>query len=474
MTAHTHPLGIVERLGDEVLGDLADGLRGDLILPDHEAYEDARNVWNGLVNTYPAVVVRVKGATDVARAVGFARDQGLELAIRGGAHHEAGSAVVENGLVVDLADLDSVHVDPDEQVARVEPGTRAEDILAETQQHGLACPTGSAGDVGTPGSTLGGGIGWIRRKHGLAVDALRAVEVVTADGRLLKATRTRNENLFWAVRGGGGNFGVVTSFEFDLFEVGPLVQGLGVFYPAAAAEEVMQVHRDVMLEAPDELTTILLHGHVPGLPPMPDDLVGTDAIGILGCYAGDHERGAETVAPLRDVADPLIDLSDVMPYELLHDLGTQMFPWGRNYCHRSVFVDELSDERIDILLERTEAAPSPLSATAVWPMGGAVGSGPEAAFAWADKRYMITVEANWEDHDTPANLEWARETERQLRATGAEGAYAGFTGVEECDWEDWTAQVYGDGRERLARVKAAFDPENVFRHNVNVEPGESR
>lgn len=470
MTAHVHPLGTVDRIGDEPIEAFATELRGEVILPDSEEYEDARNVWNGLINKYPAVVVRVKGATDVARALTFAREQGLDLSIRGGAHHEAGSAIVENGLVVDLADMDSVHVDPDEQVARVEPGTRAEDVLAETQLHGLACPTGSAGDVGTPGSTLGGGIGWIRRKHGLAVDALRGVEIVTADGQIRRATPSQNPELYWAVRGGGGNFGVVTSFEFDLYDVGPIVQGVGVFYPGDLAEKVLRTHRAVLRDAPPELTTIVLNGHLPGLPPMPEDLVGRDAIGILGCYAGDLEAGEPVVAPLREIGEPLIDLSDAMPYELLHDLGTQMFPWGRNYCHRSVFVDELTDDHIDVLVERTNAAPSPLSATAVWPFGGNVGHGPDAAFPWADKQHMITVEANWETHDSSGNLAWARETEQALRELGAEGAYAGFTGVEEQEWEDWGDQVYGPAYDRLARVKAEYDPANVFEHNVNIEP----
>ena len=473
MSTQKHPLGTVAELEDDRIAEFDEQLRGDLILPDSAEYEDARNVWNGLVNKYPAVVVRAGGATDVAHAVRFARDTGLELSVRGGAHHQTGSAVVDHGLVVDLSDLDSVHVDPDARTARVEPGARVEDVLAETQPHGLATPTGSAGDVGIPGSTLGGGIGWIRRKHGLGIDALRSVELVTPDGELRKATPDHNEDLFWAVRGGGGNFGVVTSFEFELYEIGPMVQGLGVFYPADAAESVVNTYRQVMDDAPEELTTILINGHVPGLPPMPDDIAGEDAVGILGCYAGDPEEGAEIVEPLRNAADPLVDMSDVMPYETLHDLGTQMYPWGRKYTHRSVFVDELTDDIRDLVLEQTEAAPTPMAAIGVWALGGNIGDGPDAAYPWDDKRYMITIEGNWEAFENQPTLDWAADAERQFRRAGAEGAYADFTGVEERTWEDWTKQVYGDSYDPLAEVKATYDPENVFGQNVTIDPDDA-
>jgi FAD/FMN-containing dehydrogenase len=472
MSERKHPLGTVAELDEAAIKELDENLRGDLILPDSEEYEDARNVWNGLVNKYPAVITRVKGATDVATAIQFARENDLDISIRGGAHHQAGSAIVNQGLVVDLEDMDGVHVDPDEQVARVEPGTRAEDVLAETQQHGLAFPTGSAGDVGIPGSTLGGGIGWMRRKNGLGIDALRSVELVTAEGELVKASPDRNEELFWAVRGGGGNFGVVTNFEFDLYEVGPMVQSLGIFYPYDLAEEVMETHRQVVEDAPEELTTILLSGHVPNLPPMPDELAGTDAVAMLGCYAGDPEEGAEVIEPLREIGEPLIDMSDMMPYEMLHDLGTQMYPWGRKYTHRSVFVDDLSDDIHNIVVEQTEAAPTPMSAVGIWPLGGNIGHGGDYAYPWEDKQYMITIEGNWEDYQNEPTLDWAAKTEQKIRDAGGEGAYAGFTGVEERSWEDWAEQVYGDSYDRLAEIKADYDPDNVFSQNVNIDPPE--
>ncbi|RQG97408.1 FAD-binding oxidoreductase [Natrarchaeobius oligotrophus] len=472
MATHTHPLGTVADLDERRLGEFARELDGHLVRPDGERYEDARSVWNGLINRYPALVVRADGASDVARSVRYARESDLPLSVKGGAHEQTGSAVADHGLVVDLSPMDDVRVDPEAQIARVGPGARAEDVLAATQEYGLACPTGSAGTVGIPGSTLAGGIGWIRRKHGLGIDALRRVDVVTADGELISASPERNEELFWAIRGGGGNFGVVTSFEFELYEVGPTVQGLGIFYPFDAADDVLRTYRRMARDAPAELTTLLLVGDVPGLPSMPDDLAGEDAVAILGCYAGDPAEGADVVEPFRELTDPLVDMTDEMPYELLHDLGTQLYPWGRKYTHRSVFVDELTDDVLDLVLERREAAPVSMATIGVWPLGGAIGSGLDAAYAWDDKRYMLTVEANWEAFDNRPTLDWAAETERLLRRAGAEGAYSGFTGVEERDWEDWPAQVYGDSYDRLAAVKAEYDPENVFAHNVTVDPGD--
>ncbi len=206
---------------------------------------------------------------------------------------------------------------------------------------------------------------------------------------------------------------------------------------------------------------------------MPDELIGEDAVCILGCYAGDPEEGEKVIEPLRTVTEPLIDMSDVMPYEMLHDLGIQMYPWGRKYTHRSVFVDEMTDEIHDIIFERKGEAPTPMAAIGVWPLGGNVGHGPEAAFAWDDKQYIITIEGNWEDYENQPTLDWAAETEHQLRRAGAEGGYAGFNGVDERDWEDWSKQVYGDNYGRLAAVKSEYDPDNVFSRNVNIDPSDS-
>jgi FAD/FMN-containing dehydrogenase len=470
LSTDIHPLGVVGALGEEAVGEFARALTGTLVGPDDEAYDSARDVWNGLVNRYPALIARAADTGDVATTVRFARDHDLPLSVCAGAHEQSGAAVAERGLVVDVGGMDHVDVDTDERVATVGPGVTTGEALAATQEHGLAFPTGSAGCVGVAGTTLGGGVGWIRRKHGLAVDALRRVELVTAAGETLTVTPETESDLYWAVRGGGGGFGVVTEFEFDLYDVGPTVGGLSVFHPRTAADDVFGAVRAFVASAPPEATVICNYTHVPAVPGIPPEHHGEPAVAVVGCYAGDPETGLETFAPLREAADPLVDNSGVVPYELLHEMGTLLHPWGRNYVHRSAYVDDLTDDLHEFLLDRTAAAPGPMDGVGIWPMGGAVGGGEPSAFAWADKAHLVVIEAAWESHDSPAHVEWARETERRLRERGAEGAYPGYVGVEEADWEDWRRQAFGDSLDRLRRVKRDVDPENVFDEGLTVSP----
>lgn len=460
----------------EQLAEFEHSLRGTVIEPDDDEYHDARDIWNGLIDKRPAVIAQCHGTSDVVKTVTFASNHDLDFSILSGGHHQSGSSLVEGGLVIDLSQMDSIYVDADNKTARVEPGCRADDVVAETGHHDLAMPTGSAGDVGIPGSTLQGGIGWIRRKHGLAIDALQSVDVVMPDGELVTASESENEDLFWAIRGGGGNFGVITSFEFELYDVNEIVAGLGVFYPGDEAEAVLEEYRDIVADAPEEITTIALNGHVPHLPPIPDDVAGEEAVAILGCYADDGDPGAnmEHLQELREITEPLLDMSEPMPYLLLHDLGTMMFPDGRHYCHRSMFFDELSEDLIEEISTQKQNAPSPLSAIGVWHMGGAVSemSNTDTVYPYRDMEFMVTVEANWENGSDEENLEWARDADAALRDLGGQGAYGGFTGVSEQAGEDFTDRVYGDNFDRLAELKAKFDENNILDKNVNVSPAD--
>lgn len=470
----TSEIGRGQLSGDDVAA-FAMSLRGEVVSPDDGTYDETRTVWNGLIDKRPTLIVRCQGAADVAKGLEFAADHRLPFSVRGGAHHQSGSSMVDDGLVLDLSEMTHVHVDPEERVANVGPGCRVRDVLIESQHYGLATPTGSAGDVGIPGSTLGGGIGWMRRKHGLGIDALRSVDVVTPSGELVTASEDEHEDLFWAVRGGGGNFGVVTNLEFELYEVGPIVAGLGVFYPGEQAEEVLEAYRKATVEAPNEVTTLALNTHVPGLPPLPDELVGEETVAVLGCYVGDIEEGMEALQPYRELADePLLDMSEPMPYMLLHQLGTMMFPDGRNYCHRSCFVDELSDEVTDAIADHTKKAESPHSGVGVWQMGGAISDvgTDEMAYPHRDAEYMVLVEANWDDGDDDAHLTWARDGDDLFRSLGGYGAYGGFTGVSQQDGESFPNRVYGDNFDRLAEIKARYDTSNTFNQNVNVAPAD--
>jgi FAD/FMN-containing dehydrogenase len=462
------------KVDDEDVAELSMSIRGTVISQSDDTYDERRTVWNGLVDKHPTLILRCQGAADVARGMEFVTDHELPFSVRGGAHHQSGSSMVDEGLVLDLSEMNHVRVDPDDRIAQVGPGCRARDVLVEAQHYGLATPTGSAGDVGIAGSTLGGAIGWIRRKHGLGIDALRSVEVVTPGGELVTASADHNEDLFWAVRGGGGNFGVVTNFEFELYEVGPIVAGLGVFYPGDEASEVLAQYRRAAAAAPNEVTTLALKSHVPDLPPMPDELVGEDTVAIMGCYAGDPEEGMAALQPFREITEPLLDMSEPMPYLMLHQLGTMMFPEGRNYCHRSCFVDDLSDDVIESLVDHMEDAPSDLSGVGVWQMGGAVGEVASDATAYPnrDAAYMITVESNWNTGDDEANIEWARDGDDLFRSLGGYGAYGGFTGVSARDDEDVVKRVYGENFDRLAEIKATYDTTNSLNKNVNVAPSD--
>lgn len=463
-------------LSEEDITEFAMSLRGEIVTPDDETYEETRSVWNGLIDKHPTFIIRCQGAADVAKGLQFANDHDLPFSVRGGAHHQAGSSMVDDGVVLDLSDMTHVRVDPDKRVAQVGPGCRAHDVLMETQHYGLATPTGSAGDVGIPGSTLGGAIGWMRRKHGLGIDALQSVEVVTPAGDLITASEDDNEDLFWAVRGGGGNFGVVTNFEFELYEVPPIVAGAGVFYPGGEAEDVFKAYREAAADAPDEVTTIALNSHVPNLPPMPEELVGEEAVAVMGAYIGpDPEEGMKALQPFRELAEePLLDMSEPMPYLMLHQLGTMMFPEGRNYCHRSCFVDDLDDDVIEAIIDHTEKAESPLAGVGVWQMGGAISEvdSDETAYPHRDAAYMITVEANWDEGDDDANIEWTRDGDDLFRSLGGYGAYGGFTGVSTREGEDVTERVYGDNFDRLAEIKARYDTSNTLNQNVNVAPAD--
>lgn len=452
--------------------------RGEIVVAGDTGYDETRAVWNGLVDEYPAVVLRCGGAADVARGVEFAREHDLSVSVRSGGHHESGASVAGE-FVIDLGNLDSVQVNPETQRVRVEPGITAGELHAETARYGLAVPTGSANGIGLGGSTLGGGIGWLRREHGLGIDALRSVEVVTADGRLRHASPDSNPELFWALRGAGSEFGVVTAMEFDAYEVGPEVFSLGVFYPADATEQVMDAYRRFHADGDERLTSFLLCGYMPDLPPVPSEAAGTPIVGMMGCYAGSIEAGAEAAAPLRAITEPLADTSGPMPYVALHELGGMLYPDGDNYCWRSAFVDEWNQELTRVVNETAAAAPTPTCGVSVWPVDGAVQepAADDTAFPWRDHDYMVVVEAHWTDADATeadaddggtdaAHIQWTRETDRRIREAGGEGAYAGYPGLEETD-EPFGELVYDGNYDELTGLKSEYDPDGVFGSRLN-------
>jgi FAD/FMN-containing dehydrogenase len=473
MTAvQTSPAPALETIARDALRG---SFRGELLLPASPGYDTARRIWNGAIDRHPACIARCTGSADVAAAVRFARERDLEIAVRGGGHNVAGTAVCDDGIVIDLSAMRAVSVDPVERRAVVQGGALWGDVDHETQAHGLATTGGIIGHTGVAGLTLGGGIGFLMRKHGLAVDNLLAAEVVTADGSIVRASADDHPDLFWALRGGGGNFGVVSSFRFALHPVGPTVMAGPVFWAAEDTTDVLRFYREFVTDAPDELGNVIRLGTIPPLPAIDEDLHFRPAIAVISCYAGPVEDGERAVRALRQFGTPLVDLLAPSPYAAFQGAVDDTVPHGWHYYWKATNLTALSDEVIDTVAEHAYNATSPRSYAAMFHMGGAVARAPRDATAYPgrDVEHNIIIDAAWlpEHDDTVCATEtaWARTFLDALQPHRA-GVYVNFL-----DSDDDTSRVreaYGDDTYgRLAEVKAKYDPENVFHNNKNIQPG---
>jgi FAD/FMN-containing dehydrogenase len=452
---------------------LAARLKGELLRPADAGYEEARKTWNGMIDRRPELIARCDGAEDVAAAVSFAREAGLPLAVRGGAHNVAGNAVCDGGLVIDLTPMKQVEVDPDRRSVRAAGGCTLGDVDGETQRFGLAVPLGVVTKTGIAGLTLSGGMGWLRRKHGLSCDNIRSAQVVTADGSTVSASASENDDLFWAIRGGGGNFGVVTEFEYELHQVGPDVSFCFVMYPAAEARAVLLGCDAYLAGAPEEISPLAVLGYVPEVEGIPASVHGEPMVALLALHPGDPEEGERVLQPLREIVEPLADVGGTMPYVEAQAVLDEDFPDGWRYYWKSVNVTELGDELIERLVAYNAAAPSRHSTIDVWYQGGAMARVGERDTAFANRAspYLVNLEANWEEpDDDDANVAWVRDGVADLRSFSDGGIYLNFPGFLE-EGEDLVREGYGENYDRLGEVKAKYDPENLFRLNANVEPG---
>jgi FAD/FMN-containing dehydrogenase len=450
------------------------GFRGDVIVPDHHDYDDARAVWNAAIDRRPRLITRCSGTADVAAAVRFARDRDLEIAVRGGGHNVAGTAVCDGGIVIDLSAMRAVSVDPVERVALVQGGALWGDVDHETQAHGLATTGGIVSHTGVGGLSLGGGIGWLMRKHGLTVDNLVQAEVVTAEGDIIRASANDHPDLFWALRGGGGNFGIVSTFRFALHPVGPTVIAGPVFWAAEDTADVLRFYREFASDAPDELGNVVRLGTIPPLPAVDEDLHYRPAIAVASCYVGPVEDGERAVRALRQFGTPLVDLVGPTLYVDHQRSIDDTVPHGWHYYWKATNLTRLSDEVIDALADHAYAASSPRSYAAIFHMGGAVARVPHDATAYAnrDVGHNMSIDAVWLPDESgehaDAETAWARGFLEALQPHGA-GVYVNFL-----DADDDTSRVreaYGDDTyRRLAEVKAKYDPENVFHNNKNIRP----
>jgi FAD/FMN-containing dehydrogenase len=460
------------QLPEASLKGLAESLRGQLLTRVSPDFDRARRVWNAMIDRKPALIARCLSATDVVRAVEFAREHRVLVAVRGGGHNIAGSAICEGGLVIDLSQMREVRVDPRERVAVVGPGATLGDFDREAQAFGLATPLGINSTTGVAGLTLGGGFGWLSRKHGLTIDNLRSADVVTADGRLVKAGAEENEDLFWGLRGGGGNLGVVTSFTFDLHEVGPqLLSGL-VVHPFEAAASVLRRYRDFVAEMPDELNVWLVLRKAPPLPFLPQDVHGKEIVILAACYAGDLAPGEKHLAPLRAFGKPIADVVQPHPYAGWQTAFDPLLePGARNYWKSHNFKI-LPDDALDTLIDYAGKLPTPYSEIFIARLGGAVNRvAPDAtAYPHRDAEFVMNVHTRWEDASDDARcIGWARTFFSDTAPYATGGVYVNFIPED----EERVPAAYGRNFDRLSRLKAKFDPDNLFRVNQNVRPREA-
>jgi len=455
----------------DALDGLRAGLRGTLCLPGEPGYDDARTIWNAMIDRRPAVIVRAAGAADVIRAVGFAREHRLLLSVRGGGHNIAGNAVCDNGLMLDLSPMKSVRVNPSARTARVEPGVTLGEFDREAQAFGLATPLGINSTTGVAGITLGGGFGWISRKYGLSVDNLLSVDLVTADGTYLQASDTENSDLFWAVRGGGGNFGVATSFEFRLHPVGPEVLSGLIVHPFAQARELLEGYRRFVASAPDEVTAWVVLRKAPPLPFLPAEVHGKEILVFAVCAVGDMQKAEKAVAPLRALGKPIADVIGPHPFAGWQTAFDPLLtPGARNYWKSHDFK-KLDDGFIRVLVDAVGRLPSPECEIFIGHLGGAINRLPASATAYPhrDVEFVMNLHTRWRD---PAQdqecIAWTRKVFDAVAPFATGGVYVNF--MPEDETQRVQTGAYGANYERLAKLKAKYDPTNLFRMNQNIKP----
>ena len=449
------------RIAEPAARDLAKALRGSLLRPADPGYDDARRIWNGMIDRRPDLIARCADSGDVVTAVDFARAVNVLVSVRGGDHNAAGNAVCEGGLMIDLSGMKGITVDPQALTARAEPGLRWAEFDQATQRHGLATTGGTNSDTGIAGLTLGGGLGWLAGRYGLSCDNLLDADVVTADGRLLRASESENADLFWALRGGSGNFGVVTSFNFRVHPVGPTIVAGMVAHPLDRARDVLRFYREFTQAAPDEVNTVA------GFLTTPD---GVKVVAIAACHCGSVEDGERALRPLQEFGPPVLDQIGPVRYAEFQASLDPVFPRGRRYHWKSTVMRELSDDAIAQMIELFASVPSPFTPMLLQEIGNAANRVPVAATAFPhrDARWDGLVLSGWDDHEQDEiQVQWTREAWAALRPFSTGGVYV--NGVAN-DGAEEIQGAYGANYARLASLKAKYDPANLFRLNANIDP----
>jgi hypothetical protein len=451
---------------------LRERLRGPLLFPSDEGFEEATRLWNGLIEKAPALVVQPTGTADIVAAVNFARDQRLALSVRGGGHNIGGTALAEGGLTLDMSRLRGVVVDPEARTVTAQAGCLLGDVDRETQLHGLATPLGFISEVGLAGLTLGGGLGYLTRRYGWTVDNLLEVEIVTADGQVRRASREENPDLFWAIRGAGANLGVVTSFKFRLHEVGPTVYGGLIAWPFERAREILEAYRGLTAKAPRELAVWMVLIRAPQAPFVPQEWHGERVCAMAVCYSGDLDRMDEALAPIRALGDPVFNVLAEQPYTQVQSYLDATEPKGNHYYWKTEYLAELSDEFLSVWPDLAAECPIPEAQIGLLLLGGALNErdGDDGAVGNRDARYACGLIGCWEPGEPDADgfAGWVRDAWQRIRRFSTGGNYINFQTADED--EDRIRATYGSQFDRLVEVKTKYDPHNVFRSNRNIRP----
>ena len=455
------------------LDELRGQIRGEVFSVGDPGYGEACQIWNGMIERRPELVVRCTGAADVMAAVNFAREAGMPVSVRSGGHNVAGTALCDGGVVVDLTRMRNVFVDPERRTVRAGGGARLGDVDHETQAFALAAPFGVVSKTGIAGLTLNGGMGFLTRNYGLSCDNLVGADVVTADGRMLRADLERNPDLLWALRGGGGSFGVASSLEYRLHDVGPIIFMAITFYPFEAGIEGLQAWRETMRDAPDELMSVALYWNAPPEEPFPPEWQGKPVFILAGAWSGPLDEAEEAVRPLRELTQPVADLSGPMPYVIAQSLFDAEYPDGQRHYWKSAYLSDVDAAVAELCEGGAAGRLSPLSSVNVWALGGALRNEPEggSAFAQREAPFLFGLEANWEEADGDAdNLAWARDLFAEVKSHSLGGTYLNFPGLAE-EGEELLRASYGANYDRLKELKARYDPENVFRSSFSIPVG---
>ena len=451
------------------INELKDSLRGEILLPGNGAYESARKIWNAMIDKRPALIARCANTSDVVQAVDFARDNGLLLAVRGGGHNIAGNAMCDDGIVIDLSQMKAASVDADRRRVTIEGGATLADLDAATQAHGLATPVGINSTTGVAGLTLGGGFGWLSRKYGMTIDNLESAEVVTAAGEVVRASFDEHPDLFWALRGGGGNFGVVTRFEFRLHPVGPNVLSGLIVYPLSEAKSVLQRYRDFAAKAPDDLSVWTLLRQAPPLPFLPKEVHGKGIVALALLYAGDPKQGEPLIEPLRKFGTPVGEHVGVQPYTAWQRAFDPLLTAGARNYWKSHNFSTLNDGLFDVVIEYVGRLPSPQCEIFFGALGGAAArpTPDSAAYPHRDAQFVMNFHGRWENPADDARcIGWARDFFNASAPFASGGVYVNFLTADE---GDRVRAAYGSNYHRLAQVKRKYDPKNLFRMNQNIK-----